>query len=392
MGLISFDEAFALVVAEAQPLGSERVPLDQAQQRILAEPVVAMVDWPPADVSAMDGYAVRGDEAAALILVGQSFPAAPFNGVIGEGEAVRIFTGAEIPGGTGRIVMQENVSRDGERVEVPPLSGARHIRCRAGDFAVGDVLLRAGTRLTPLAMVAAAGADLCEVVVHRRARVTILGTGDELVAPGSARTNPGSIPESISFGVAGLVAEWGGETIARRRTADDLALITATAREVVAASDVVVVTGGASVGEKDFAKAAFAALGFETIFSKVAIKPGKPVWFGRVGTTLVIGLPGNPTSAMVVARLLLAPLVAGLAGGDPADAANWRSARLATSLAAGGERETFVRATWDGDAVAILSNQDSGAQSALSKARLLVRQRAGSAACQPGESVDILDF
>ena len=391
--MISFDEAWAIVAGKARPLGSEAVALADAHGRILAEPVVAQVDWPPADVSAMDGYAVRDGDRSPLRLIGESFPGAAFAGVMGGGECVRIFTGAPVPPGADRVVMQENATRDGDAVGLTVAdSMARHIRPRGSDFRAGDPLLEVGRRLDARAMVAAAGADLTEVRVWRRPRVAILGTGDELIEPGSARTHPGSIPESVSFGVAALVADWGGSVVSRERVRDEPDLIRHAAASALDRSDLLVVTGGASVGERDYSKPVLADLGLAPLFAKVAMKPGKPVWFGRVGDTLVFGLPGNPTSALVTARLLLAPLLAGLGGDDHARAARWRSATLQAALGPCGERESFTRARCHKALVEPLSNQDSGSQKGLADGNVLIRQRAGAAALSAGDPVDIIDF
>ena len=391
--MISFDQAWAIVAGEARPLGSEAVALAGAHGRILAEPVVAQVDWPPADVSAMDGYAIRGSDGSPLRLVGESFPGAAFGGVVGVGECVRIFTGAPIPPGAERVVMQENATRDGDAVRlIVADSSSCHIRQRGSDFCAGDTLLDAGRRLDARAMVAAAGADLADVCVWRRPRVAILGTGDELVEPGSARTHPGTIPESVSFGVAGLVADWGGSMVGRERVRDQPDLIRHAAATALERSDLLVVTGGASVGDRDYSRAVLADLGLELLFAKVAMKPGKPVWFGRVGDTLVLGLPGNPTSALVTARLFLAPLLAGLGGDDCARTVRWRSATLLAALGPCGERETFTRARCVGAMVEPLASQDSGAQKGLADGNVLIRQRAGTGALSAGDPVDVIDF
>lgn len=389
--MIGFDEALALVADVAKPLGAETVPLAGAKGRLLAAPVVARVDSPPADVSAMDGYAVReADLPGRLAVIGESFPGGEA-GAMAAGQCVRIFTGAPVPEGADRVVIQEVVRREGGTAIIDEAPGpARHIRKRGSDFAQGDVLLDAGRLLDARALVAAAGADLASLEVRRRPRLVILGTGDELVEPGTAHETPGAIPESVSLGVAALAEDWGGEIVARRLLKDDLPAMARAAAEALAAADLVVVTGGASVGEKDYAKAMFAPSGLDLVFAKVAIKPGKPVWLGRAGTKLVIGLPGNPTSAMVTARLLLAPLIAGLGGRDPG--LDWRRAPLAEAIGPCGDRETFLRAAWEGGAVRALANQDSGAQRTLAAADVLIRRRPGAPAAQAGDTVEILDF
>lgn len=394
--MIDFDEALALVMDAARPLGTETVALGEADGRVLAGPVIAMVDAPPVDVSAMDGYAVRErdlEDGGSLRLVGTSWPGTGFARAVGARECVRIFTGAPLPEGTDRVVIQEIVERNGEEIRVQgQLGRGRHVRTRGSDFKTGDRLLGAGRLLDHRALVAAAGADIGEVDLWRRPRLSILGTGDELEEPGRARLRPGSIPESVSFGVAALAEQWGANMIGRFRLKDEPDAMRAAAERALAASDLVIMTGGASVGEKDFAKSVFASLGLEIIFSKVAIKPGKPVWLGRVGDRLVLGLPGNPTSALVTARLLLAPLVAGLGGRNPASALCWRATPLAGALPPNGDRETFVRACLAGGRVQPLSNQDSGAQRALAEADVLIRRRPGAAAAEAGGTVDIIDF
>lgn len=391
--MISFDEAWALVAGQAQPLGTEQVALEAAHSRILAEPVVANVDWPPQDASAMDGYAVRDGDRSPLRLIGTSYPGEAFDSPIGAGECVRIFTGAAVPQGADRVIMQEHATHEGAAVSVlVGESDARHIRRRGSDFLAGDMLLAAGRRLDARAMVAAAGADQAAVWLWRKPRVSILGTGDELVEPGMARSRPGTIPNSLSFGVAGLVREWGGEVVARELVPDERRLIRLAAAAAMERADLVIVTGGASVGERDYSKSVFADLGLDLLFAKIAMKPGKPVWFGRTGTALVLGLPGNPTSAMVTARLLLAPLLAGLGGDDPARAAQWRSAVLQGSLGACRDRETFHRACFAADTVLALANQDSGSQKFLAEANSLIRQSRESPAMKAGDMVDIIDF
>lgn len=395
--MISFDEAVALVGKAAVPLAKETVPLAEAGGRVLAAPVAARIDAPRSDVSAMDGYAVRDADLAALPVslrvVGESFPGRGFGGAIEAGECVRIFTGAPVPHGADRIVIQENVRRDaaGATIEAPP-GTARHIRKRGLDFRTGDRLLEAGRRLDPRAMVAAAGADVGELAVWRRPIVAILGTGDELADPGTARENAEAIPESVSLGVAALAASWGAAAQRAVRLRDELGPMKQAAAEALEQADLVVVTGGASVGEKDFARRMFEDAGLALIFSKVAIKPGKPVWLGRAGGRLVMGLPGNPTSAMVTGRLLLAPLLAGLSGLDPASALRWRPTPLAAPIGACGDRETFVRGRWNDGAVVPLPNQDSSAQKTLADADLLIRRRVDAPSAAAGELVESLDF
>lgn len=395
--MIGFDEAFALIEAAASPLGAESVALADAHGRVLAAPVVAGLDAPASDTSAMDGYAVREAEVVALParlrVVGESFAGRGFEGRIGPGECVRIFTGAPVPEGADRVVIQEIVRRDGDMALFGRASaGERFVRAIGSDFRAGDVLLQPGRRLDARAMVAAAAADRATVEVWRRPRVIVLGTGDELAEPGTAAHTPGSIPDSVSLGVAALIVQYGGEVIGRRRQTDDPASLEAAAGAALDEADLVVVTGGASVGERDHARAMFGPAGLALIIDRVAIKPGKPVWLGRAGGKLVLGLPGNPTSAMVTGRLFLAPLLAGLSGEAAGRAADWRPARLGAALGPCGDRETFHRAAWREGRAHPLADQNSGAQMALAAADLLIRRRPGEPQAATGDEVETLAF
>ena len=395
--MIGFDEAFALAGASGRLLGVELVALREAHRRIVAEPVVAAVASPPADVSAMDGYAVRDADLAALPttlpIAGASFAGRPFAGEFPEGACVRIFTGAAVPAGSDRVVVQEVVEHEGAAARFTQgLSPARYIRRAGSDFQAGEELLPPGTLLTPRALVAAAGADAGHVRVARRPLLRLLSTGDELVEPGTARASAHSIPESVGVGVAALAEEWGGQVERALRVPDELEAMEQAAGEALAAADLVVVTGGASVGEKDFAKAMFASHGLELIFSKVAIKPGKPVWLGRAGGKLVLGLPGNPSSALVTARLFLAPILCGLTGRSPAETTAWRTLPLASPLEPIGERETFARGFIEDGAVRLFGHQDSSAQKVLAQAGLLVRLPAGHQPVAAGTQVQIVEF
>lgn len=391
-----FDEAVELIRQFAHPLGTETIPLDAAAGRTLAAPVVAQISSPRTDVSAMDGYAVRSEDLssipARLRIAGESFAGQGWNGKVDVGTCVRIFTGARVPPGADRVIIQEDVRRDDNVAIIGEYGTQRHIRKRASDFALDEELLPRGRSLDPRAIVAAAGADIAHLEVYRQPRLTVLGTGDELTQPGAAREHPDLIPESVTFGVSALAEYWGAICVARRCLRDDLPSMQRAASAAVAASDVIVVTGGASVGEKDFAKAMFAQAGLELLFSKVSMKPGKPVWIGRSGDRFIVGLPGNPTSALVTARLLLAPLLCGLAGCAIACALAWRMLPLASELGPSGPRETFHRARLKNGIAEILPFQDSSAQKALAQADILVRQAANSQRIAAGAMAQTLDF
>ncbi|WP_294443846.1 molybdopterin molybdotransferase MoeA [uncultured Sphingomonas sp.] len=393
--MIAFDEALALATASSRPLGREQVALEDAHGRVLAEPLIAQVSAPPTDVSAMDGYAIREADLCRLpvrlIVAGESFAGAPFYGTIAAGTCARIFTGAPVPAGADRVIVQEIVERDGTDAVIVSVPGsARHIRKACSDFRAGDVLLPAGTLLEPRQLIAAAAADLPSLAVCRRPRLMVLSTGDELAEPGTARHRSDRIPESVSFGVAALAREWGAEYLGSVALPDRLEEMQAAAALALRDADVVVVTGGASVGARDFAKQMF--VGLDLVFGKVAIKPGKPVWLGRAKGRIVLGLPGNPTSAMVTARLFLAPLLAGLTGREPGAALRWRRATLSRPLCPVGQRETFARGVREDDGVRVMDDQDSSSQKTLAQCELLVRLRPGSVALEAGTLVQVLDF
>lgn len=392
--MISFDEAIGSIEAAARPLGSEMLALDRAAGRVLAAPVFGAIDSPRADVSAMDGYAVRSADLVTfplgLTVAGESLPGAPSAETVEPGTCARIFTGAALPKGADRIVIQEQVRREGDQAIIEAASAKSWVRPKASDFCTGDELLPTGRLLDPAALIAAAGGDVAEALVFIRPRLALLVTGDELVDAGTARSSPFAVPDSVSFGIAALAETWGAEIVRRTRLRDELEAMAAAARDAADCADVIIVTGGASVGERDFAKAMFEPLGLELLFSRVAIRPGMPAWFGRAAGKLVLGLPGNPTSALVTARLLLAPLLALMHGRSMADALPWKSAPLATPLPACDSRETFHRARLLGDAVETLSFQESHAQKALADADSLVRQPAHSPPIPAGETVQVL--
>lgn len=394
--MIGFEEAAQRLAALATPLGTETVRLDEAGGRVLAAPVVARVNAPATTVSAMDGYAVRDADLqnapVRLTVLGESFAGAAYGGPIRPGGCIRIFTGAPAPDGADRVIMQEDVRREGDQAIVAACpSGRRHLRAAASDFSRGDVLVDTGAVLNPQRLVAAAAANLSHVDVVRKPRVTILSTGDELCAPGMAIAL-GSIPDSVSLGVAAMAQGWGADVMGLRRLRDDLHGLERAAAEAVEGSDLVVVTGGASVGARDFAKAMFEPLGLDLVFPKVAIKPGKPVWFGQAAGRFVLGLPGNPTAALLTARLFLAPLICGLNGRGVNAAWSWRRAPLAADLEGCGERETFYRGRTVGETVAPLADQDSSAQKALAASDVIIRRQPVEGKAKVGALVSVLDF
>lgn len=394
--MLSFDEAIALLDANVEGLGTETIRLEHAAGRFLAEDLHARSHAPRADVSAMDGYAVctRGlASAPRLRVVGEARPGIPFHAKIAENEAVRIFTGGALPSGADRVIMQEYAGREGDYIAFSDGHGpSPHVRKAGSDFVAGDLLLPSGTRLDARALVAAAAADRGELQVARQPQVAIVATGNELIAPGEAYKSEAGIPESASHGVAAMCGAMGANVTERMHAVDDRDEMASIANRAIDAADCTVVIGGASVGDYDLARPAFAQSGMELLFSRLAIKPGKPVWLGRIGTKVVLGLPGNPTSAMVTARLFLRPLLAKLQGGSTDRELAFMPLPCAAELPAPGDRETFTRARSTEKGLVPAGNQASGAQSPLASSDWLIRRPAGAPASEAGAIVSALAF
>jgi molybdopterin molybdotransferase len=381
--LISFDAAQAILAAEAQPLGIEAVPLARAGRRILATPLHARIDSPRNDAAAMDGFAVcdadLADGQRRLPVAGIAYAGGSAPDPLAPRTALRIMTGATLPQGANRVVMLEQARAEGGFVDLPAqLSEKRHVRPRASDFAAGELLLAPGREIDPRAMVVAAAADAEMLTVYRRPRVALIASGDELAAPGAAAGNSTAIPDCLSEAVLLLCRQWRAKPGRSRRVPDDAAALHGAAEDLLGESDVLVVIGGASRGDRDLARAGLAPLGLEIAFADVAIKPGKPVWYGRIGGRHVLGLPGNPTAAMTVARLFLAPLLAGLAGRGAGAAMRPTMLPLA-GQAPLAEREQFLCGEMEREAVRIIERQAASSQAMLRSAELLVRVPAGVA-------------
>jgi molybdopterin molybdotransferase len=392
--VISYDDAFKRLLADLSPVETETVALRAARGRVLAAPVVARRTQPPTATSAMDGFAVRaedlGGSPTTLRLAGESAAGHPSAAPVRPGEAARISTGAAIPPGATQVVVSEEASIEGQNVvlDARPLPGA-HIRQPGVDFLVGRRLLEEGRRLDPMACALAASANALWLAVRRRPRVALLSTGDELVEPGEPASDH-QIVNSNAVGLSGLIAEAGGEPCYLGIARDDPNAVRAAYAEAHGA-DLLVTIGGASIGEHDHVRAVFAEEGGRLAFEKLALKPGKPTWFGRLGDVPVLGLPGNPVSALVVAHLLLAPAVRRLAGEAGAERLDWRRSALAGDLPPTGPRETFLRGVYtDGGRVRVLSNQDSAALSVLVTADVLIRRRADAPAARAGDETDVL--
>jgi molybdopterin molybdotransferase len=384
MALLPVADALARVLADAAPLPTEPVPLAEAHGRVLGEDLAARRTQPPADVSAMDGWAVRGDDVAAgpttLRIVGEVPAGRPFDGTVGPGEAARIFTGGVLPEGADTVVIQEVSTRDGDRVTFSTAGApGRHVRRRGRDFSEGDVLLRRGRPLTIRDLALAAAMNHASVPAHRRPRVALVATGDELVAPG-ADPGPGQIVHSNGFMLAALARREGAEVLDLGIVPDRLdETVAAIRRARAAVVDVLVTTGGASVGDYDMVQDALAAEGMALAFWKVAMRPGKPLMSGRLGPVHVLGLPGNPVSSFVGAVLFLVPLLRRLQGRDDVTLPV-EPAVAARDLKPNDERADHLRATLtvdpEGRLVATpVGDQDSSLLAPLGLAdALLVRE------------------
>ena len=380
MALMPVAEALQRVLADARALPAETVKLNDALGRVLTENVVALRTQPPAAVSAMDGYAVRAADLATtpvtLTVTGEVAAGRPFAGQIGPGQAARIFTGGVMPTGSDTVVIQELTTRAGDSVTIQkPTAKNRNVRAQGIDFARDQMLLRKGRRLTDRDLMLAAAMNYSGLRVHRRPKVAVLGTGDELVAPGST-PGPGEIVYSNGFALSALAHNEGAEVhdlgIARDRVED---IVAAVRRARESSADILVTTGGASVGEHDLVQRALAAEGLNLSFWRVALRPGRPMMHGRLGGMQVLGLPGNPVSSFVCAFLFLVPLIRCLAGRQDVEQMP-EPARLGADLPANDERADYLRATLSSGAEGLIAtplpDQDSSLMAALAKADCLL--------------------
>jgi len=397
--MISVEEALARVLDGVTPLPSEAVALPEAHRRVLAADLKALLTQPPDDLSAMDGYAVRAADVATaparLRLIGEVAAGRPFDGSVGQGEAARIFTGGVLPAGADTVVVQERVEREGEIVIVTaPTTAGRNVRMRGLDFREGDVLLRGGHRLSDRDIALAAAMNHAQINVRRRPRVALLATGDELVPPGTTPA-AGQIVYSNGFALAALARAHGAEVLDLGIVADRIdATVAAIDRASRERADVLVTTGGASVGDYDLVQKSLATRGMALAFWRVALRPGRPMMHGALGSMRVLGLPGNPVSAYVCAFLFLLPLLRGLLGRSDLDQ-DVATAALGRDLPANDERADFLRAKLtraaDGTMVATpFELQDSSLLGLLSQADCLVLREPFAAAAAAGSSCKIV--
>jgi molybdopterin molybdotransferase len=399
MALLPVAEALERILAGVKPLPPIPVPLGEAFGWVLAQDLAAKRTQPPSAMSAMDGYAVRGADAAktpvTLTIVGEVAAGRPFAGEVGAGQAARIFTGGVVPKGADTVVIQEHTTRSGDAVTVNSVTAAgRNIRREGIDFRAGDVLLTKGTRLTDRHMMLAASMNYPTVPVHRPPRLAILGTGDELVLPGND-PGPGEIVYSNGYALAALARAQGAELIelgVARDRVEDIAAAVRRARD--AKVDVLLTTGGASVGDHDLVQKALTAEGLSLSFWRIAMRPGRPMMHGTLDGMQVLGVPGNPVSSYVCSFLFLVPLLRKLAG--RADIEHRRfEAKLGRDLAENDERADFLRATLSenasGDLVATpVQQQDSSLMANLARAEALLTREPHAPAALAGSRCIIL--
>jgi molybdopterin molybdotransferase len=388
--VIPVAEATARLLALAPRLPAEDVPLAEAAGRVLAEDAVAARAQPPFDAAAMDGYAVRRAglaPGARFRVTGEAAAGRAFPGRVGPGEAVRIFTGAPMPAGADAVVIQEDVSRDGDMIAVLDTLGEGANVCLAGcDFAPGD-RLAAPRRLAPADLALLAAMNLPTVRVARRPEVALVATGDELVLPGQS-PGPDQIVASNAYGLRAL-AEAEGARVRILPIARDREAALRSVLALAEGADLIVTIGGASVGDHDLVAPVVRAMGAELAFHKVAMRPGKPLMSGRLGAAVLLGLPGNPVSAMVCGTLFLRPVL-GAMQGLAAPLPPRLTARLAAPVGANGPREHYMRAREDGGAITAVDRQDSSLLTVLAEANALLIRPVADPPRAAGEAVEFL--
>lgn len=392
--MISVQDAISALTQHRAAGADVLTPLSKALGGRLARDVLAKVTLPPRDASAMDGYAVRfsdvGKAGAQLTVIGEAPAGSPFGGAVGQGEAVRIFTGGAVPEGADHIVIQENASREGDILTTTTTNETRrHIRKAGIDFTKGETLIAAGTQLSPAHIALAAAANHDTLPIYKRPVIALIANGDELKEPGSP-AQEGDVISSNAAGLGALIQSWGGEVMDMGIAKDSVVAITALI-EAASAADIIVPIGGASVGDYDYMRTAFKEAGLELVFEKIAVRPGKPTWFGKLGEQRVLGLPGNPASATVCAHLFLKILM------NRADNIVTTKAKLTQALSANGPRETFARGRTEvsDDGIAKVTpfpRQDSSLMTPFAKANVLLRLPPNTGPWDEGDVIDVVSL
>ena len=395
--MITVEEAQARILSRLSPVSTEIAGLDNAWGRVLAADLVARRTQPPFPASAMDGYAVRGADVAEiparLTVIGESRAGAGFSGTIGPNQSVRIFTGAPVPEGADRVVIQENTSRDGNIVTVREAGDqASHIRAAGVDFTAGSLGLTSGKRLSARDIGLAAAMNHPWIEVYRQPRIAILATGDEIVLPGEA-LGPDQIIGSNGPAIAALVRAAGGIPTLLPIVPDDPAALAAGIKAAIGVCDLLVTIGGASVGDHDLVAQSLGLAGMTLEFWRIAMRPGKPLLFGTIGALPVLGLPGNPVSALLTGLIFLRPAIDALQGLPPQE--HWEQAATTAPLPVNGIRQDYVRATLtrseQGDLLtAPLKFQDSSLTSVLATADCLIRRPPHAGAVPAGGMVSVM--
>lgn len=402
MALTSVEEALSQVISAAPLLEVEWVPVGEAAGRVLREDVIAKRSQPAADMSAMDGYAVCGEDAerptVSLRVIAESAAGRPFTGAVGSGEAVRIFTGGVMPKGADTVIIQEDTTRDGDIITTTKATPRGHnVRLMGCDFRLDAPGLKAGCRLSGRDIMLAAAMNHATLPVARRPRVALMQTGDELVLPGQGSGAESEVVVSNVYGIATLARQLGAEVVDLGIIPDQMeATRAAVAHGLDGTFDLLVTTGGASVGDHDLVAPALRAEGVDLHIHKIALRPGKPLMFGTHGKVLCLGLPGNPVSSHVCSVVFMAPVLRAMQG-EAASPMQTVSARLATAVPANGPRRDFMRATTshheDGTVLVTPANlQDSSMLAVLARADCLLVRPPHAPAAAAGDICEIMPF
>lgn len=393
--MLNVADARERMLSAVSVASNESVPIDRCVNRVLAKAVIAHRAQPPFSASAMDGYAIRAADAPGrLRVIGESAAGRRYSGTVRAGEAVRISTGAPVPHGADTILIQEDAKREGNWIDAPEAGVNRHIRPAGGDFAVESCLLEAGRTLDAGALTLAAAAGRAKLDVVTLPRVAIFSGGDEIVLPSAAATAD-QVYDSTRYGIAATIVAAGGAPRLTPLLPDNRLAIRTAVEPAIAESDLIVMIGGASVGAHDHARTALAELRTEVIVDKIAVRPGKPTWFGIARSVPVLGLPGNPASALVCARLFLRPLLDKMLGRDPAHSIATQAARLHSPLKANGARESYLRAhSWHDEHgqlwVEPHADQDSSLMRVFAASNCLILQMPNAPATGRGDVAPVL--